>query len=261
MKKIVSFLLLLGMFSSIGVYAGDEYYEKSDAPKEMEDREVIYYDFDLELELENGVVEAEWDEFEGEWFDWYKLVYSTSNSKPVYPYDKTVFVGNENQTESSFKLQRGETYHYVRICAITLNDDYSKDRYCGEVQKLEWDGEYEKEEYKKEYSEKKSYNKTEKKEYVKNKVAQKKAVVKELSSAMKLRVDEMIAMFMERMENADFSDAKIVSTIDTVLVRLKKYERQTKYKALASYMREVLMEYRDEYDNPLDELEWIFEGL
>ena len=250
MKVFIGLMLLLSVSFSY-THAGDEYYEKNSSPKKMEEREVIAYDFDLELELENGVVEAEWDDFEEQGFEWYKLVYSTTNSKPVYPVDKTVFVGSKDQTDASFKLKRGYENHYIRICAITLNDDYSKDRYCGAVQTLEWDGEYKEYEEKKEY--KKDYKKVEKKEIVKQ-----KAKVTELSSGMKDRVDDIIEGFIARMENNDFSDEKIVSTIDIILIKLKKYERQPKYKALASYMREVLQEYKDKYDNPFEDLEKIF---
>jgi len=244
-------MLLLSVSFSY-THAGDEYYEKDETSKEMEDREVIYYDFDLELELENGIVEAEWDEFEGEGFDWYKLVYSTTNSKPLYPTDKTVFVGSEDQTQASFKLKGGYENHYVRICAITLNDDYSKDRYCGEAQKLEWDGEYEREE-------------KEEKKYVQKKVSTQQALQKkykenkiELSSEIKSRVDTIIENFISKLEDKGYSDDKIVSTIDAVISRLGSYKNKEKYAAIVSYMIVVLEEYMSEYEDTLWDLEEIF---
>jgi len=149
-------LLLLVSFSY--TYAWDEYetYEKTE-PTKMEDREVIYYDHGLELELDDGEVEAEWDKFDIDGFDWYKLVYSTTNNQPVYPHDKSIFIGSIDQRETTFRLQKWAENHYVRLCAVVLNDDYSKDRYCGEVQKLiaEVDDEEEHEEHRictKEYS-------------------------------------------------------------------------------------------------------------
>ena len=99
----------------------------------MEDRAVIAHDFDFSIDVENWKVTAEWDAFDGEGFQWFKLVYSTTNSKPVYPTDKTVFVGNKDQLTKTFKLKAGASTHYVRLCAVALNDDYSKDRYCSEV--------------------------------------------------------------------------------------------------------------------------------
>ena len=248
MKSFIAAMVLLSVSFSY-TFAWDEVYKKN-TPKKMEDREVIYYDHRLELEVEDGIVEAEWEEFDEEGFDWFKLVYSTTNSKPVYPLDKTIFVWNENQTETSFKLQSGST-HYVRLCAVVLNDDYSKDRYCGEVQKLEYSNDISTNKSQKKVIAKKVQNVSEKKSYEKKKNL-------ELSSAVKMRVDEVIEMFMERLLENNYTDGEIVSTIDTVLDRLEVYENKDAYKVLAAYMRKVLEEYRVKYDNPLQELEDIF---
>jgi len=288
MKKLVAMWAILWLLWTLGVFAGDEYYEKQEAPKAMEDREVIYYDFDLELEVEDGIVEAEWEEFEGEWFDWYKLVYSTTNSMPVYPSDKTVFVGDEDQTEAEFKLKSGYDYHYVRICAVILNDDYSKDRYCGETQKLEWDGEYtdkyeEKDEkYKsddiqmctieyapvcgkkdgkqKTYGNKCGMNAA-KAQYLYSGECREKVEETWLSETMKQRVDERIETFVETLESRDLSDSEMVRTLEIVKNRLAKYKNVSKYKALIRYMYIVLDEYINEYDDPIGELEDIFKDL
>jgi hypothetical protein len=111
MKSFFAIMLLLCVSISY-TYAGEE-YEKDENKQstKMEDREVIYYDHDLELELEasNGTVYAEWDEFnldEPKDFEWYKLVYSTSKTNPVYPDDEAVFIGKIDQTEAKFRLQK-----------------------------------------------------------------------------------------------------------------------------------------------------------
>jgi len=243
-----------------------EEYEKNEnkASLKMEERQVIEYDFALEIEVEeDGLAYASWDEFDIEWFDWFKLVYSTTNTAPVYPHDTTIFVGNADQTESSFKLKRG--MNYVRICAVVLNDDYSKDRYCGEVQKIEfWDSDavpdesdYEK---KKEYDKKDEYKKSyeSKKQEVKKKIQAKKMY---LSKSLKERIDELLENFIENLEDRDYSDEKIIETIDIVLERLENYKENDKFAAIVSYMGEVLRKYRAEYDNVLNELDDIFSDL
>ena len=280
MKSFIAMMLLVCVSFSY-THAWDEYekYEKSQ-PTKMEDREVIYYDHDLDLELEDGEVEAEWDEFTKDGFDWYKLVYSTTNSNPVYPEDKTIFVGSKDQRETTFKLDSRSSNHYIRLCAVVLNDDYSKDRYCGEVQKLvtssedfEDDSQEEKKyEYKKEAEAKTQAKKealqkkleekqklaAEKKESVSQKVAEKKAT---LSTNMKSRIDSVIENFIERLDEKWYSDAQITSAINTVISRLWEFKNKTWYKEIVKYMIEVLEEYRNEYSNPLEELESIFDGL
>jgi len=254
MKKIISFLVVLGLMSGVGVYAGEESYEEKKAPTSMEDRAVIYHDFDLELEIENGKVFASWDEFDIEGFDWFKLVHSTTNSAPVYPNDKTRFVWNVDQTEASFKLEKG--VNYIRICAVVLNDDYSKDRYCGKVQSIDID-----EDDVSDNPEKKEVYKAEKKETYKAKAVEQKNKTKTLSVTLKKRVDDIIESFINRLLEKDYSDTEIVSTIDVVLERLENYENKSQYVELLSYMEEVLMEYRNIYDNPLGDLEDIFSDL
>jgi hypothetical protein len=267
MKKLMAVLLALGMFGSAWVIAWEEYYEK-ETPKAMEDREVIYYDFDLEVEVEWGKIHAQWDEFDGEWFDWFKLVYSTTHSEPVYPDDKVMFIGRKDQLEASFKPQDDST-HYVRICAVVLNDDYSKDRYCSKVQKLvtsDEDFETKREEYYHDKKEETKKHKEEKKEYTK-KVEEKKEYVKKevktsiLSSAMKTRIDWIIENFIEKLEDKWYSDSEMTAAINTVIKRLAEFKYKEGYKDIVRYMIMVLEEYRDDYSNPLQDLESIFDGL
>jgi len=274
-------LLLCVSFSYTYAWDEGEVYEKKESTN-MEDRDVIYYNHWLELEFDDGEVEAEWDDFTLDGFDWYKLVYSATNSQPVYPDDKTVFVGSVDQRETTFKLDSRSSNHYVRLCAVVLNDDYSKDRYCGRVQKLittpedfeddSYEEKYEKEEYKKNSEEKLRAKKqelqkrleekqklaSEKKEYVSKKVTEKKAI---LSEKMKQRIDTVIENFVEKLEDKGYSDAQMASAINTVISRLWEFRNKAGYQEIVKYMVSVLEEYREEYSNPLEDLESIFEGL
>lgn len=267
MKKFIAAMLVSVMFGAPLALAGEEYSDyKKEAPKPIEEREVIFYDFDMEVEVENGVVEAEWEDFDRDGFDWFKLVYSTTNSSPAYPTDKTVFVGTIDQTEASFKLDPNADMHYIRICAVVLNDDYSKDRHCGDVVTLEGKFEretYEKQEYKKDYEKvenKEEYKKDyqEKKQQVVDKAKAKKMYV---SKRVKERIDTILESFIEGLEERDFSDAEIVETIDVVLERLENYKDNEKLAGVVNYMEKVLEDYRSDYDSGLDELGDIFSDL
>lgn len=271
-------MMLLLCVSISYTHAGDEYekYEKTE-PTKMEDREVIYYDHDLELELEDGKVEAEWDKFTKDGFDWYKLVYSTTNSNPVYPEDKTIFVGSIDQRETTFKLDPSSREHFVRLCAVVLNDDYSKDRYCWRVQKLittqenfeddSYEEKYEREEFKKNSEEKlrvkkqELQNRLEEKQKLtseKKESASKKAI---LSEKMKQKIDTVIENFVEKLEDKGYSDAQMTSAINTVISRLWEFRNKAGYQEIVKYMVSTLEKYREEYSNPLEDLESIFEGL
>lgn len=261
--------MLLLCVSISYTHAGDEYekYEKTE-PTKMEDREVIYYDHDLELELEDGKVEAEWDEFTKDGFDWYKLVYSTTNSNPVYGEDKVIFIGSIDQRETSFKLQSGSDTHYVRLCAVVLNDDYSKDRYCGKTQTLTWEyvNQYEKEEkegYKKDNTEGNDARYApEEKKYTESTKETKSSTKKvTISSAMQVKIDTVIDEFIEKLVAKWYSDAQVTLAIDTVISRLEAFKNKAGYKYIVQYMVIVLEEYREEYSNPLEDLESIFDGL
>jgi len=146
--------------------------------------------------------------------------------------------------------------NYIRLCAVVLNDDYSKDRYCGKVQSIDID-----EDDISDTPEKKQAYKAEKKETYKKAVVNNKNKTKTLSITLKKRVDEIIESFINRLLEKDYSDSEIVSTIDVVLERLANYENKSQYAELLSYMEEVLMEYRNMYDNPLEDLEDLFSDL
>jgi hypothetical protein len=55
---------LLSLVTFSYTFAGEEYVKnESTESKNMEDRAVISYDFDLEVKLENGKAVASWDDF------------------------------------------------------------------------------------------------------------------------------------------------------------------------------------------------------
>lgn len=101
MKKYIA-LALMFILSSMTAAVSAE----GTTTTKMEDREPIAYDFDFSVTEEAGMVEANWNAFDGEGFEWFKLVYSTTNKTPLYPTDTTVFVGNKDQLTKTFKLQK-----------------------------------------------------------------------------------------------------------------------------------------------------------
>ena len=152
MKKLIASLLILTVFWSTGALAGGEYDAKTQS-SQSEYGELQYFDFDLSVELDDGIVKLEWNDFPSDaGFQWYKVMYSNDISSPVYPDQSAVYVWSK-RTDVNHKiaLKRAEN-HYFRICTITLNDDYSKERFCGKVEKVFTNLEEKQVEEKKEYT-------------------------------------------------------------------------------------------------------------
>ncbi len=256
MKYIVSILLLMAM-SLNSLFAGDEEYEKKEIPVPYSVVERFDGDFEVTLNDDNSVT-ASWDDFSGEGFDWYKLMYSTTNSAPVYPKDHVAFVGNASQTEASFKLKYGKN-HYIRICAITVEENYRKGLYCSDVKKLEVD--IQNASIKKFASAKKTQaKKYDKKVIAKKQVSKSKDIV--LNSNLKARVDTMLEKFMDRLDSKGYSDDKKLVAIDRVMWKLEALKsKNARYAALVGYMLEKLQAYRDEIDDSFGEIESIFEDF
>jgi ferritin-like metal-binding protein YciE len=78
---------------------------------------------------------------------------------------------------------------------------------------------------------------------------------------MKMRIDSVIENFVGKLEDKWYSEAQMTSAINTVISRLWEFKNKAGYKYIVHYMIEVLEEYRDEYSNPLEDLESIFDGL
>lgn len=78
---------------------------------------------------------------------------------------------------------------------------------------------------------------------------------------MKDRIDDVIESFIEKLQERGYSDAQITATINTVISRLWEFKNKAGYKKIVAYMIEVLEQYREEYSNPLEDLESIFDGL
>lgn len=105
----------------------------------------------------------------------------------------------------------------------------------------------------------KSYNsKKVKEQTIKNK---QKVIKAAISASMKNRIDTVIENFVEKLEDRWYSDAQMTSAIDTVISRLWEFKNKAGYREIVAYMLVVLEEYRNEYSNPLEDLETIFQGL
>ena len=251
MKKLLA--ILLSVFLCATAFAGED-YEKDNGYSDIQS-----YDFDLSVESEDGQVEVEWDEFEGDDFKWYKFVYSQTDSNPTYPEDKSQYFWDDaERDEADIWLAKGD--YYVRLCAIT----HDNERYCSEVQKLSVEKkDYEKddEDYDDEDEEKKEYAKKQavKKAILANaaKKVDKKVVTNtsNLSERMQNRVDAALERFIERLEAKDYDDEKMITTIDQVIDRLEWFKNQEKYAVIVEYMIEVLEEYKEKYSDNFGDLE------
>ncbi len=217
-------------------------------------KEVEFYDFDLTLEKKNdGSTKISWNDFDKDLdFQWYKLMHSTTNPNPVYPDQSAAFVGSKDDTSTSLWLKAWKT-HYVRICAITLEEEYRKWRYCSETQQLIIADTQKSSDTKKEVKAVKVHS--EKKE-VKTINASAKKNNSELSDEIKARIDLLLEDFISRLEGKDYSDAQMINSIDAVIIKLAEYKDNARYTKMVKYMIGELEEYRSKY-NDLD----IFEDL
>lgn len=245
---------------------------------------VEYYDFDLEVEEENGIAIVSWDKFEGENFQWYKLLYSVDQREPVYPNTQAVFVGNIEDTNNSFRLKEWYENHYIRLCAITLNDDFSKGRFCSEVKKEEVkmsqqsDDSFERERENKRETEDKRIKelraKAEKqREDMQKKLEDKKVETRDrfevkkeefksrLSLQAQKKADDIIESFTERLKNQESDTVKVVAKIETVIERLEKLSEQVRYRELVRYMIQKLNLIKNELNTDFSEIESIFSDL
>ncbi len=329
--------------------------------------DVQHYDFDLSLDIDDGIVKLSWDDFpQNRGFQWYKVMYSTTISDPVYPDQNAVYVGSRRSDTSHKIALKSDNKHYFRICAITMDDDYIKNRYCGKVQSVETDIDdtYDKEEkkeknytqrykdieyydydFKVEVDEKwyanvkwNTYLSVDGFQYYKLLYSTKYAnpsypeisakhvgddlyetgksfkidtskehhyfrlcsIVDEgywvtarycsttkkftlddederyedkddnyeekqendedtnISSDLKDRIDSRLEDFIESLEEKGYSDEDMVKVIDDIIGKLDRYKKIDKYARIASYMQEVLEDYKEDYEDELDIFDDIF---
>lgn len=293
-KGIVALLLTIMLsltVASAQTMAGDDWNEPGY-------KDVKSYDFDLDVEADGKKLYIEWNEFEhDEELKWFKFVYSKTDSSPTYPENDALYLGDDEDMDSAEKWFKEGSY-YVRLCAITHANgrycsevrkveiwsyDEGRDEVyactkeyapvCGkkdgkkrtfsnkctmksegatyaysgkcEVEKEDkYDKDkYDKEEDKKEYKE--DYKKNDRNYYG-------------LSQDMKERVEELIENFIEKLEDKDYSDEKIVSVIDQIIVKLEKLKSDARYKVLVTYMIDLLRDYQSEYSDDFGTIEDIF---
>lgn len=153
-KQIVSFLVVLWLLIP-SVSAESE-------PREIKEEykpAIISNDLEFKAKRDGATIYMEWDSYEKDDFEYYKIMRSTTHSNPVYPDQPAIkFLDNADIDELKIQNWNKESAVY-RICVISQE----KDRYCSNTVKLEG-YQHNKEEYKKEYTDKKEYNKKEYKE-------------------------------------------------------------------------------------------------
>lgn len=293
MNKFLAFGLV-ALLSLWSVFAGDDH----SAP---EYSAVQGYDFDLEIENDGGKVTFEWEKFSrDEKIKWWKLVYSQNSEDISYPENDARYLGNAQDKTSATQWFDAGMY-YFRLCAITeQNNRYCSEveKFSFEQETKKYDS---KKEHAKEYAKvknnaictreyapvcgKTSYSKKtysnkcvmesqgasfvsdgkcemterEKKMHEKKGMMQKRKSM--LSEKVQDKIDELLENFLERLEDKGYSNEKMLSSINTVIERLKKLESNKKYTMIVRYMIEVLEEEKTEYNTNLDSIEKVFEGL
>lgn len=274
--KILVSLLVFGLLSP-SIFAWDESYSQPQYSA------IHYYDFDLEIDNDGGNVYFEWNEFEkDEKIKWWKLVFSQKTSDISYPENDARYLGDAQDLDEAKQWFDAGSY-YFRLCAVT----HENSRYCGDVVKYSFDEEkyYEKEkemkvctmEYAPVCGKKDGVYKTYSNNCIResagaykveNKYCEDNVSMQEktestfgLSLALRKRINEVLEGFIERLENRGDSDEEISDTIDIVLERLEKLQTQEKYKNIAGYMAQELRAMQEKYNDPLGDLESIFDDL
>jgi hypothetical protein len=80
-----------------------------------------FFDTDFEAIMYNNSMSFEWDEYTGDDFLYYKLVYSLENEKPVYPTDTTLKYYESSDKTSFFLDYRLSTEKYFALCVVTTD--------------------------------------------------------------------------------------------------------------------------------------------
>lgn len=107
------------------LYEGECKYEDYTYKNEEEHyyHEYNGYEVELEVELEDGKVELDWNEYPYDDFMYYKVMHSDWNSEIKYPDEAAKYVG-ENQEETSYILDLHGTENYYRITVVLEENRY-----------------------------------------------------------------------------------------------------------------------------------------
>lgn len=252
-------MLLFGMLwlLSFGTVAGeyDENYEKT---PEYRSVEMFEGSFEVKLDEETSTLHTSWDSFDGEWFLWYKLLYSTTQSQPVYPDQSAIFVGTDiSQNSNSFDLKYGKN-HYLRLCVVTSEENYQKWRYCSEVKKIQASVSTNKTEQK--YTKKISPVKKTTQAISLKKDTQIKKV--QLNEQTTQKLEAVLSSFFQKLEDEWYSDEQKNMIIDRAVTRLDELkQKKPRYEAIVAYMKSSLETYQSNLNNDIWDIESIFEDF
>ena len=215
------------------------------------------YEPELEYEVEGNYIYFEWDEAENDEFRYYKLVHSESNSQPIYPNQKTMFVGKLWQEETKTKYKKG----YWRVCHVhkwyyeqwedTKYSTCSNVVYLSEEIKKDSDDKYKD---KKEYAEKKYIEKTNeaKKTYLKKKTT--------LSLNTQKRANTIISNFKKKLDTSSLSNVNKIKKINSIIAKLQTISKsKPQLKTLITYLVIKLETVRESYQDDFEDIEGLFD--
>lgn len=284
LTKIFIGLLWAVLLSAVTVFAGEEITTSKKYSPSDEYRNTELYDFDLEVETDGKKVTLQWEEFDEDNFMWYKFVFSTKDSDPVYPNHDSYYISDDAYTDEYEAWMKPGAY-YVRLCAITQDDD-SRGRYCSRVKKVEIKEHTTITACTKEYApvcgkkytgswwwyatyDNKCYLKRVGAIYVSSGECKNEDEDDyddgyededeyDISDETKRKVQNILDNFIAKLERKWYSDDKIVDTLEVVIDRLEKLQDQQKYRELIGYMIDVIEDIIDEYEDDFDAIEDIF---
>lgn len=234
---------------------------------------------EFKAKFQDGVVYMSWNRFindnkddTSDYFKYYKIVRSTTNSSPVYPDDWFIkYYENIDKREYSENHPKEGTSFY-RVCAITK----ANNRHCSNVVKLHIELEEKKfctEEYSpvcwyKDWNYKTYSNKchlTNDKAYYKYhwKCEEKSTWTTNdsgLSNTLKIKSKGIINRFIKKIESKWYSNTKNIEVIDAIIIKLNDLEdKKPKLSNLLHYLIDLLKDKKEKYQNDFSDIEDIFD--
>lgn len=246
MKKIIWIAAIWILFTSVcfgewdksGWYNEPKYYEKLNLNAYLDWSKVIV----KWTPIEKSITDQE--------FKYYKVVKSSSNPNPVYPEDGYIHYTADINSKSYEDYKIENWYSYYRVCAI-----FSEDRYCSNVVKVIINNSVEKVEYPKKETYKETPKTQEKKEYNK----EKPSIKNNLNEQTKIKLNNIISNFDNKLKTKLDTDVKRVQVIDNVLEKLRNYKwLSVTQKLMQTYLISKLEYLRSNYDDETSELESLF---
>ena len=252
MNKTIKNILLtfvIGILSISSVVA----YEDSNYEKSNKYYYIPNYTPDLSYKIYWNYIYFNWDKAKNEQFKYYKFVYSETNMNPVYPDDKTLFIG-VSASNNSYKAKKLNWYYSICHVHKWYYEQFEKEKYrvCSKWIKISWltNSTYEKKEYKKTEYEKTKYKKI-------------NSNTTSISTEHKKKLNVLVNSFKSKLDKkySEENNSKKVIIIDSVIKKLYSLKsKKQKYSSIVNYLLIQLKELKEDYEEaPITEIENILD--